>query len=178
MTSWTEVIDSDWGMYFFADEWSPVGEVPNEDGDVAAPAFLTGFLGMRASWAAVVLCGTKSGPVRLTVEVLDQAPARPAFDEWSEIIEVGWQSRSGEVQFRTWAGLPITTVALLPLGWWRLQAHARGRDEGHAESSYDVGLTKPPREEHLLQFWPGENTGDVVRQTRDRRGQALRGELR
>jgi hypothetical protein len=71
----------------------------------------------------------------------------------------------------------LTTVELFPLGWWRLRAHARGRDEGHAESSYDVGLTKPPREEYLLRFWPGPNIGDVVRQTRDRRGQALRGEL-
>ena len=177
-TTFSEVIDSEWGMYFLADEWSPVGECPTDDDDDmgVSRALLTGFLGMRSPWSGTILCGTKEGPVRLTVEVHDSpVPIENIGNVWSEVAEVAFQVRSGVVTFRRWGGETITTLELLPPGPWRLRAHANGRDEGHDQRSHSA-LIGEPLEEHLIQFWPGPDYGNLVL-TRDRFGASLRGEL-
>lgn len=173
--SWSEVITTDYSQYFFADHWTPVGEeVTFEDDMGLSRGRLTGFLGMRSPWSAIVLCGTYNGPIRLTVEVHDSPVMldQRIDAEWSEIIETAFQVRSGEVTFRQLFGELITEVELLPLGAWRLRAHAKGRDEGHAERSY-MTVDQDPIEEHLIQFWPGPNQGDFVI-TRDRTGASQR----
>ena len=178
---WSEVITTDYSQYFFADHWTPVGEeVTFEDDMGLSRGRLTGFLGMRSPWSATVLCGTHNGPIRLTVEVHDSPVATDQSQwtkidaEWSEIIETAFQVRSGKVTFIQLFGETITEVELLPIGAWRVRAHAKGRDEGHAERS-DMPVTEDPIEEHLIQFWPGPDHGDVVI-TRDRTGASSRGE--
>lgn len=171
-STWTQVINSGWRTYFFADPW---GEAPDDSDAGAGAAMVNGFLGMRNPWASTVITGTKYGPVRLTVALLDE---RPALDYgWTEIIEVEWRSRSGDLEFREWGGEPIHTLEefLLPPGRWRLRAHARGRDEAHARG-WDPWLTEEPVEEHLLQFWRGPSFGDLVL-TQDDFGKSMRGEL-
>ncbi len=177
---WSEVITTDYSMYFFGDYWTPVGEeVPAEDDDYLSRARLTGFLGMRSPWSAVVLCGTHNGPMRLTIEVhdshdvMDQAAWNQLTAEWSEIIQTTFQVRSGTVNFRQLFGEPVTEVELLPIGAWQVRAHAKGRDEGHEKCS-DKPLDFEPIEEHLIQFWPGD-LGEMVL-TRDRTGASSRGE--
>jgi len=175
VSSWAEVINSDWGMYFLADEWQG-GESADNDMGVGA-AQVNGFFGMRTPWSCTALTGTRYGPVRLTVEVHDEHPAAQGIgDHWSEIVEVGFRVRSGEIKIRQWGGEPITTLELLPVGWWRLRAHARGRDEGHARSR-DPSCTEEPVEEHLIQFWLGPSIGDTVILTQDRFGGYQRGDL-
>lgn len=179
MKSWSEVIDCEKGMYLFADEWLPVGERGEIHEDMGySRAALTGFLGMIAPWSAMVLAGTTDGPVRLTVEV-HEVPAGDLTNighRWSEVIETTWQSRSGAITFRRLFGEVITTIdGLLPLGSWRMRAHAKGRDEGHAERAYTM-LSAEPLEEHLIQFWPGPDHGgggDLVL-TQDRFGASIR----
>lgn len=181
VSTWSEVITTDYSMYFFLDRWVPVGEeVVIEDDMGLSRGRLTGFLGMRSPWSAVVLCGTSNGPIRLTVEVHDSpvAPGDQAYwtkitTEWSEIIETTFQVRSGQVTFLSLFNEPITEVELLPIGAWRVRAHAKGRDEGHAKCS-DKPVTDEPIEEHLIQFWPGPDPGDFV-MTRDRIGANSRG---
>ena len=179
---WSEVIVTDYSQYLFADFWTPVGEeVTFEDDMGLSRARLTGFLGMRSPWSAIVVCGTHNGPMRLTIEVhdspvaQDQAHWTQIDSEWSEIIETTFQVRSGKVTFIQLFGEPITEVELLPIGPWRLRAHAKGRDEGHAKSSYQP-IDQPPTEEHLIQFWPvdGDHRDLVI--TRDRTGAQQRGE--
>lgn len=136
-------------------------------------AALTGFLGMVTPWSAFVVGGTANGPIRLTVEVHDaQVDATNIGHSWSEVIQTAFESRSGRVTFRGLFGEEITTIELLPPGPWTMRAHARGRDEGHAERSYS-GLDAEPLEEHLIQFWPGPSYGDMVL-TQDRTGARLR----
>jgi hypothetical protein len=175
VSSWSEVITTDYKMYFFADHWTPVGEeVTFEDDNGLSRARLTGFLGMRSPWSAIVLCGTHNGPVRLTVEIHDAyVDATDIGHRWSEVIQTGFETRSGRVTFLQLFGEEITTIELLPLGAWAMRAHARGRDEGHAERSYH-GLDAEPLEEHLIQFWPGPSYGDLVL-TQDRTGASARG---
>ena len=181
VSSWSEVITTDYSQYFFADHWTPVGEeVTFEDDMGLSRGRLTGFLGMRSPWSAIVLRGTHNGPVRLTVEVPDspvgagdQAHWTKIDAEWSEIIETTFQVRSGKVTFLQLFGEPITEVDLLPLGAWRLRAHAKGRDQGRDERS-NMPKIEDPLEEHLLQFWPGADTGDFV-MTRDKVGANYRG---
>lgn len=177
---WSEVITTDDSQYFFADNWYPVGSEPVFEDDMGlSRGRLTGFLGMRAPWSAIVLCGTHNGPMRLTIEVhdgpvvIDQAAWNQITAEWSEIVDTAFQVRSGKVEFVKLFGEPITEVELLPIGAWRVRAHAKGRDEGHAKCS-DKPMDFDPIEEHLIQFWPGEH-GDVVI-TRDRTGADSRGE--
>ena len=180
VSRWSEVITTDYRMYLFADRWTPVGEEVPVDDNGLSRARLTGFLGMRSPWSATVLCGTSNGPVRLTVEVHD-SPVAPADQahwtkidaEWSEIIETAFQVRSGKLTFLQLFGEPITEVELLPIGAWRLRAHAKGRDEGRDKRS-DTPLDADPLEEHLLQFWPGPDHGDYV-MTRDTVGANYRG---
>lgn len=77
VSTWSEVITTDYSTYFFLDRWVPVGEeVVIEDDMGLSRGRLTGFLGMRSPWSAVVLCGTSNGPIRLTVEVHD-SPVSP-----------------------------------------------------------------------------------------------------
>lgn len=92
---------------------------------------------------------------------------------WSEVIEVSFRSRSGDLEFREWGGEPIHTFEglLLPTGPWRLRAHARGRDEGYAASGPEL---VEPVEEHLMQFWPGPSIGDLVVVAQDEYGKTLR----
>ena len=183
VSTWSEVITTDYSTYFFLDRWVPVGEeVVIEDDMGLSRGRLTGFLGMRSPWSAVVLCGTSNGPIRLTVEVHDSpvAPADQAYwtkihAEWSEIIETAFQVRSGKVTFLQLFNEPITEAELLPIGAWRVRAHAKGRDEGHAERAYTM-LSAEPLEEHLIQFWPGPDHGgggDLVL-TQDRFGASIR----
>lgn len=179
VSTWSQVIDTEYRMYYFADPWIPVGEeVTFEDDMGLSRGRLTGFLGMRSPWSAIVLCGTDGGPIRLTVEVHDSPVAKDQAGwtkidaEWSEIIETTFQVRSGRVTFRRWGGEPMTEVDLVPLGAWRLRALARGRDEGRDERSYKP-LDAGPLEEHLFQFWPGDDAGDFV-MTRDTVGASYR----
>lgn len=122
---WSEVIKTDYSQYLFADFWTPVGEeITFEDDMGLSRARLTGFLGMRSPWSAIVVCGTHNGPMRLTVEVhdspvaQDQATWTQLDSDWSEIIETTFQVRSGKVNFIQLFGEPITEVELLPIGSW------------------------------------------------------------
>jgi hypothetical protein len=161
-------------MYFLAD---PAGDLPPDEDSGVGAAAVTGFLGMRAPWSGTILTGTKYGPVRLTVEIHDEpVSAEGVEDLWSEVVEVGFRADSGEVEFRTWGGERISSLELLPPGWWRLRAHARGRDEAH-DRSWDPYLTEEPAEEHLIQFWPGPDYGDLLVVTRDQFGRDLREQL-
>ena len=166
-------VTTDYGMYFFADEWSPPGEeIVFEDDMGLSVGRLTGFLGMRTPWSAIVLCGARFGPIRLTIEVHDSR-VEFDYDEWSEVIEVEFRSRSGDLGVRKWDSEPVTTLeGLLPPGRWCLRACARGRDEATDAYAPDA----EPVEEHLLQFWPGPSYGGIVL-TRDRVGAHLRGEV-
>jgi len=50
--------------------------------------------------------------------------------------------------------------------------HANGRDEGHDQRSHSA-LTEEPLEQHLIQFRPGPDNGNLVL-TRDQFGASLR----
>lgn len=172
---WTGVVNSQEGMYLFAD---PFGDLPDDDDMGATVAMKTGFFGLRAPWSATVLTGTRGGPVRLTVEVHDaRVDVERIGHIWSEVIEVSFRSRSGDLKFREWGGEPIRIFEglLLPPGAWRLRVHARGRDEGNAASGPNLD---EPLEEHLIQFWPGPSIGDLVIVAQDQYGKTLRGQGR
>ena len=164
-------MNSQEGMYLFAD---PFGDLPDDEDLGASRALRTGFFGLRAPWSATVFTGTRGGPVRLTIEVHDsRVDAEGIGNVWSEIIEVTFRSRSGDLEVREWGGEPVHTfeALLLPPGPWRLRVHARGRDEGNAASGPEL---IEPVEEHLIQFWAGPNIGDVVVDTKDEYGKTLR----
>jgi hypothetical protein len=134
-----------------------MGELPDDAPNGLIAANGTGCL---------ILTGLHTGRVNVTVEPLQAAP--PALAEpWDEIVEVTVVSRSGALQ--AWGlydgptqGLPDLTPA--GPGTYRLRAHARGRDQGHAADH--LLPEEEPCEYHLLQCWPARTAPDtILRQT-------------
>lgn len=169
--TWTGTVPADFGTYTVFDPAPAWDEgLPTNSFDRATE---NGFIGQGAPWAALIICGTRYGPVRLTVEVHDSPVDLEG--EWSEVVECEFVSASGTLVVIDWNNLDVATFeGVLAPGPWGLRACARGRDEGHdwiGEIPEDE-----PLEVHLLQFWPGPHQGAVIRTT-DLIGATMRGEL-
>jgi hypothetical protein len=169
MTS-TYVIDAIWNMYQIIDPGGLQSEAPEA---VSNPWGDNGLSGLQGPSHAMVSCGVKSGPVRVTIEEYAFSAGRPTMGEWTDIVELPFQVASGEVTFADWNGEPFHTANLEP-GEYRLRVHARGRDEGRART-YELTMDDEPVEEHMIQLFPG--TGDqITYKTEDQNGAMLRGE--
>ena len=151
----TRIIDSGWNLYFITD---PEG-LPAEPVDIVAPP--NGLAGLLAPSYVTVRTGTHYGPIRIIIEVHDQAP-EPDLNGWTDIVELPFRV-VGYVAFATDGG-QVFYRADVARGAWRLRVHARGRDAGAAGSwepfDPEEGPEQAPAEEHLLQLFPG--VGDEV----------------
>src|SRR4051795_2031251 len=124
MPSKTHIINSLWGTYSITDPGGVLLEarrnVPDA-GDGPAPWGANGLVGMASRSRATICCGTKYGPVSVTLEVLDSRPSGTGIgDLWSEIVELDFRVVSGEVFITDWDGQPVQSV-LLESGNWRLR---------------------------------------------------------
>ncbi|MFF4652606.1 hypothetical protein [Streptomyces sp. NPDC001380] len=144
----------------------------------------TGFNGLVAPLAlpgvprepgefAVVMTGTGTGLVRLTLDVADRDPGPPDLDAWDEVVEVSLDVPGGVPGVST--GVEDDESHLLPdlptgAGPLRLRVHARGRDRGQEELVVDG----EPVEEHLIQVWPAPAAPTAVRKTGDAYGAGFR----
>lgn len=171
-STWTGLVPADFGSYSVADQDMAYAEGLPRDDDSFTLATVNGFIGQGAPWAAVILCGTRYAPVRLTIEAHDSPVDLEG--QWSEVIECEFVSHSGTLVVIDWNNQEVATLeGFLTPGPWGLRARARGRDEGHDL----IGeMPDEPLEAHLLQFWPGPHEGKVILTT-DAYGATMRGEL-
>ncbi|WP_169165488.1 hypothetical protein [Cellulomonas taurus] len=123
---------------------------------------LTGVLGGLVQQvpgaAARIRTGIVSGPVTVTVQRADRAPAEVS-PGWEDVVEVGCRVTDGQVAVAgPYADDPDSAAALVAPGivWFRLRVHARGRDAG------DDLTTTDPHEEYLLITWPAEPSPPTV----------------
>lgn len=109
---------------------------------------------IAATGHAVCVCtGIAMGRVNLTIDLLDGEPAQ--IDQrhpWAAVSETSFEATSAEAWVRVLMTIPeppFDDVLVLTggPGWYRLRAHALGR-----ELDYDA-VVDDPREHHLLQLW-------------------------
>lgn len=97
--------------------------------------------------SAVVMTGTDTGGISLTIDILNSPPAA-TVDGWDDIVEVSTQFTGDGIAVYgptdTEGGHEIT----LPAGpdqprWYRLRIHARGRQQGRQVQFVDTAAGEP-----------------------------------
>ncbi|MFJ5535378.1 hypothetical protein [Streptomyces sp. NPDC093261] len=144
-----------------------------------------GFNGLVASIAApgvlrdpgdfaIVMTGTESGPVSVTVQADAHEPGPADPDAWDEVVEVSLLLPGDKPAVVTdfdddeSSSLPALTV--LGPGPYRVRVHARGRDAGQEA----LMVEDEPVEEHLIQVWPAPAAPTQVIKTSDTYGMTFR----
>lgn len=125
------------------------------------PVGTNGFIAAQRN-ICLILTGTASGCLGVSIQVLEEAPGPPDLNAWSEIVEAEAQFEPGVVL--TARGLDPVAEVLRQAGRYRIRAHARNRDAGRF---LPEGSNSP--EVHLLQLWPVavRTPGAVLRVTDD-----------
>ncbi|WIX76034.1 hypothetical protein QRX50_31750 [Amycolatopsis carbonis] len=140
--------------------------------DLPAPrlARADGLVGTDFVNGAVVLTGIHTGPVTVTVQLLDTAPDSVDLDGWDEVGEVSVDSEYGELIVHGIMNDPpdFPELAHAGPGTYRVRVHARGRDTAPDRSVME------PVEDYLLSVWPAEEAPGTVYKQSDKRGQEYR----
>ncbi len=135
----------------------------HDDGHQLGESFAgqqAGLCGGAVPGHLLLLTGTHTGPVPVTVELHETEPPLDA-DAWGDIVEVSFRPASDETYLVEW-DYPLHPLAL-PRTSFRVRYHCRSMDEARtAARDADV----PVREEYLLRFWPSPPAPDrVVKET-------------
>jgi hypothetical protein len=95
------------------------------------------------------------------------------LDGWEYVVEVSQITESGKVSVDAPFGgnpLALPTFNTTPYNWYRIRAHARGRDAGR---EWDIPPPAPV-EEHLIQIWPDKQGSEIRHKLNDNFGALLR----
>lgn len=133
-----------------------------------APGRLT-----AAGQFAVIMTGTETGGLTVTVDVRTGPPADVDLIGWDDIVEVSLSlpgDRPVVTSDRPEAGLPDLTEA--QPGPFRVRVHARGRDAGYERVMID--FDEAPVEEHLIIVWPAAVAPETVHKLTDQTGREIR----
>lgn len=144
---------SDGQYYLHGHEFDPAGFTYTGFNGLLAP--LTPGAGISTPGTfAVILTGTETGPLTVTLELRAIAPPPPALDLWDEIVEASLRLPAGDAfLIDAHDHTPFPSLASYTGTPCRIRVHARGRDQAH-----DIGTTETPVEEHLIQIWPAPTT--------------------
>jgi hypothetical protein len=118
---------------------------------------------------AVVMTGTDTGPIALTVELLDAPPGAVDTESWAEVVDFSPAFEDGDLVVSTvndTGDEEFPDFSDLPPGPYRVRLHARGRDQANE----DVMVEDEPIEEHLLQVWPAPSAPSEVHKVTDAYG--------
>lgn len=124
---------------------------------------------------AKIHTGIYAGNVRVQAHPLPGPPEQLDPGPWEEIVEASVYSATGQlvIEIPFPDTYPDTYLQLPELagagpGWYRLRAHARGRDTALKDVRED------PVEDYLLLCWPTEQAPTCMIRTTDYCGQQLR----
>ncbi|MFE6886709.1 hypothetical protein [Streptomyces sp. NPDC057694] len=162
---------SDHQYYVCGDDFDPAGFSYTGFNGLLAP--LSPGRGITEPGAfALVMTGTKLGPVRVTLTQRSAPPPPPDLDAWDDIVEASLLlpgTNPGITDAHDNDPLPpLTRIAGVPS---RIRVHARGRDLGHEKLIIDGD---EPLEEHLIDVWPAPLAPLHVWKTTDAYGATLR----
>ncbi|TLM80820.1 hypothetical protein [Pseudarthrobacter sp. NamE5] len=119
----------------------------------------------------LVSTGVHSGPIDLTVEVLEARPETSSPD-WEDIHEVSLMLPGGRAFFSEptgWEIKDIGTITGNDRGSYRARLHATGRD-----TAFDL-VVESPVERHLVQFWKEPPSPVSVLSSKSEQGNSLPG---
>ncbi|WP_458110985.1 hypothetical protein M1D88_11310 [Arthrobacter sp. R1-13] len=119
----------------------------------------------------LVSTGVHSGPIDLTVEILDARPEVIASG-WEDIHEVSLMLPEGRAFFSEPAGSEMKDIGIITgnaRGSYRARLHATGRD-----TAFDL-VVESPVERHLVQFWKEPPSPVSVLSSKSERGKSLPG---
>ena len=117
----------------------------------------------------LIYTGVHSGPIALTVEVLEEHPGAAAPD-WEDVHEVSLTLPAGRAFFNTpmaSAAQDVGSIANEEKGSYRVRLHASGRD-----AAFDL-VVDAPTEQHLVQLWKEPASAATVISSRSERGTGL-----
>jgi hypothetical protein len=156
----TVVFDVQHAQYYLADPGVYPDPAMYHDGN--------GLIATRPG-IAVVFSGREWGPIRLRLEIREDAPPLELAD-WDDVVEVGLASEQGQITVRTMDVEPDLPY-LTPFGpdEYRLRVHARNRDAGRSQ-----GATEDPVEEHSVIVWPAPLAPEIAYKHSDAIGGQLR----
>ncbi|MHA6668842.1 hypothetical protein ACX3O0_08220 [Homoserinimonas sp. A447] len=145
-----------------------IAPFPRADPVAALQAAMRGEMKESALIVPLVFTGVYSGPIDLTVEVLDARPDAPA-PEWEDIHELSLMLPEGQAYFNrpeSFERKDVGTITGHEKGSYRARLHASGRD-----AAYD-GVVESPVERHLVQFWKEPPTPLSVLSSRSQSGKS------
>ncbi|REF00296.1 hypothetical protein [Thermomonospora umbrina] len=129
-----------------------------------------------AGEAAIIMTGTDTGPVTLTIDVTDQPPDAD-LDTWDDVVEASVTLTGDGIVIYAPADMEGGHEVELPASaeetrTYRLRAHARGRDQGRAQQFTDIASSPP--EEHLILLWPADEADEQRLKLTDAVGAEIR----
>ncbi|WP_166878047.1 hypothetical protein [Salinibacterium sp. ZJ450] len=142
---------------------------PPADPIAALQAAMRGEMRESALIVPLVSTGVYSGPIDLTVEVLDARPEATA-PEWEDIHELSLMLPEGRAYFNRSASFERKDVGSImgdEQGSHRARLHASGRDAAYDE------VVDSPVERHLVQFWKEPPSPVSVLSSNSQRGKSL-----
>ena len=160
ISAWGHVVD------FVIEPFPPV---PPADPVAALQAARRGENQASPLLVPLVYTGVYSGPIYLTVEVLDARP-EATTPEWEDIHELSLMFPEGRACFNQRAGFErkeVGTIVGDEKGSYRARLHASGRD-----AAFDV-VVESPVERHLVQFWKEPPSPVSVLSSESERGKGL-----
>ncbi|AOW93703.1 hypothetical protein BFN03_16440 [Rhodococcus sp. WMMA185] len=98
--------------------------------------------------------GIAYGPARITVSLLDHAPAESDPVAW-EVAEETTLAAASEIVVSATDG-NVADLSPVPGGRYRVRAHARGRDRHYGQE------VDHPVEHYLLELWPDSTGADLT----------------
>ncbi|WP_427174793.1 hypothetical protein [Arthrobacter sp. 92] len=117
----------------------------------------------------LVFAGIYTGPIRLTIGVLDHEPDTIA-PGWEDVLEVSLAIPEGNVYFNQPTGADtheVGSISAADAGSYRVRLHASGRD-----SDYDL-VVETSAERHLVQFWKAPPANTIVLANASSAGKSL-----
>ncbi|MGP3998689.1 hypothetical protein [Streptomyces sp. 8N706] len=157
--------------------WIPVrvddGSFCLSDRGETAPETLDFSNGLIATMdiGAMVPCGIHTGQVKVRATATAGLPETGDVIEWEEIVEASVHAPHGELRVDTLYDGPPDQLPLLSQagpGWYRLRAHARGRDIAHD------AVQENSAEHYHLVCWPAPKATPLIIRATDRTGRGLR----
>lgn len=146
-----------------------IAPFPPADPVAALQAAMRGEMQESALIVPLVFTGVYSGPIDLTVEVLDARPEVTA-PEWEDIHELSLMLPEGRACFNRSASFERKDVGTImgdEKGSYRARLHASGRDAAYDE------VVESPFERHLVQFWKEPPSPVSVLSSQSQRGKSL-----
>ncbi len=135
----------------------------------------------RTGDGAVVMTGLDTGDLPITIQVLNAAPELD-LEPWDDVVEVSMTITGPDLTILSPYEIEgVHRTVTLPAASqeprsYRLQVHARGRDQGREAFEVDTDEGDETVEQHQILIWPAPPAEEARIKLTDTVGQEIRGD--